>query len=127
MKKGRSLLFVVFLVALSAVLFSCSQVGTGSVAFHFDAQFIEQVNRYRQSEPSPIPSRSALDSYINGTTYVEVKLEGDKELSQTYPLTEDLSIEFEGIPVGARIRAVLTLFSQEEPADPDTRSDICTG
>ena len=127
MKKGRSLLFVVFLVALSAVLFSCSQIGTGSVAFHFDAQFIEQVNRYRQSEPSPIPSRSALDSYINGTTYVEVKLEGDKELSQTYPLTEDLSIEFEGIPVGARIRAVLTLFSQEEPADPDTRSDICTG
>ncbi|MBQ5490602.1 MAG: hypothetical protein IIT68_00925, partial [Treponema sp.] len=127
MKKGRSLLFFVFLVALSAVLFSCSQVGTGSVAFHFDAQFIEQVNRYRQSEPSPIPSRSALDSYINGTTYVEVKLEGDKELSQTYPLTEDLSIEFEGIPVGARIRAVLTLFSQEEPADPDTRSDICTG
>ena len=127
MKKGRSLLFVVLLVALSAVLFSCSQVGTGSVAFHFDAQFIEEVNRYRQSEPSPIPSRSALDSYINGTTYVEVKLEGDKELSQTYPLTEDLSIEFEGIPVGARIRAVLTLFSQEEPADPDTRSDICTG
>ena len=127
MKKGRSLLFVVLLVALSAVLFSCSQFGTGSVAFHFDAQFIEEVNRYRQSEPSPIPSRSALDSYINGTTYVEVKLEGDKELSETYPLTEDLFIEFEGIPVGARIRAVLTLFSQEDIEDPTTREDICSG
>ncbi len=125
MKNCKKVLLAIFLLSLTFIIFSCSQFGTGSVAFQFDKEFIEQVNQYKQKSAGQ--SRSALDSYINGITYVEVKLEGDKELTQTVPLEEDVFIEFEGIPVGARIRAVLTLFSQEDIEDPTTREDICSG
>ena len=125
MKNCKKVLLAIFLLSLTFIIFSCSQFGTGSVAFQFDKEFIEQVNQYKQKSAGQ--SRSVLDSYINGTTYVEVSLEGDKELTQTVPLEEDVFIEFEGIPVGARIRAVLTLFSQEDIEDPTTREDICSG
>ncbi len=125
MKNCKKVLLAIFVLSLTFIIFSCSQFGTGSVAFQFDEEFIEQVNQYKQKSAGQ--SRSVLDSYINGTTYVEVSLEGDKELTQTVPLEEDVFIEFEGIPVGARIRAVLTLFSQEDIEDPTTREDICSG
>ena len=76
------------------------------------------------SGKTPTASRSALDTIINENEacYIDLKIQGSYEYSQTINLKETQVVQIENIPVGAIITAAVELYIITKNPDDETET-----
>ena len=110
--KNRSRFF--YLLILSIFFTSCfNGLKTPKetiVSFQMDKATVQKIIELSESTAHAARAGEASDSQPEETFYIEVTLCGDEEQTKTATLTKEIKIDFENIPVNARVYAKAQIY-----------------
>ena len=113
-------LFVILCAAMVCFFTGCSNSiskKNGSLVFDFSSFSNKQI------------SRNAIEDLITQDQefFVDLSLEGTFKYHDSFSLSEQTSYAIEGIPLGARIKAVIEIFTYKDPNDKETKIILFSG
>ncbi len=111
--------FFIFLLISVCIFSSCSFIGFekddyGSVTFQFSEEFVKSLNKDSNLQKSDNQGMRDAFSSSAETLFFEIELKGGYNAKQVIPVTSSVKVTFDGISVGTRLWAEISIYKYKD-------------